>query len=248
MRLEIYAANLRTGGAVVTTASLIDGIVDVVSSGSVAWLESVDLIVSPQVAANISRRPPLEFSSRLRAIEREDHPASAILRRSGSGIDVRYVVFGPDYLQSRATITVAGFADGTLLPSWKAEPNDGTAPSPPSLTESLKRRLKRRRLRTYDAYTTQTTAMAASVNAACGPKPTLVLPNVLAAPFLRQAQRRTIHLPPRDAGETRLFYPARGYPHKNHQALVPIVRAYRRMFNETLTVVVTLEEIGRAHV
>lgn len=238
MYLEIYAANLTHGGATVTASSLLDGLIQVIQGGGANWIEKIDFVISPQIAQNL---PPEAFrdpTSRTRLTVRADHPKQALLKRSQPKVDVRFAVFGPEYVRSRAKANVAGFADGTLIPSWHAgKPQDETSTN---FITNTRNTIKRRVLRRYDAYVVQTLGMAAALTKRFPGKQVSVLPNLLGRPFLHPENRETQLLPVRQSGEARFFYPAKGYPHKNHRILADVAHQYHERFGERLTFVVTL--------
>lgn len=240
MHLEIYAANLRQGGAVTTAASLIDGMLELIGNEKFEWLEHIELVVSPQVRdsmTNISM--PFQINRAFLTV-REDRPRQALLRKSKNGVDVRYVVFGPEYLHSRARVNVTGFADGTLIPSWYATQMDMKTSRKKTFRERAQAKVKKRLLSNYDAYTVQTVGMKDSISQKYGSRPIAVLPNVLSVPFFSIESRRHFELPERGKGEIRLFYPAKAYPHKNHKFLAEVCREFQKMFHLPLTFVVTL--------
>jgi len=240
MHFEVYAANLRQGGAIVTASSLIDGILELINSGKFHWLGRLDIVVSPQVLNNMSNVSLISLKNGVYLTVREDKPKKPLLRQSTRGVDVRYVIFGPEYLRSRARITVAGFADGTLIQSWQATQGDGNRSRKLSLRERLRAKLKRRFLSKYEAYVVQTDGMAKAISRLYPSKPIAVLPNVLSTPFFKLENRQHFDLPERGLGEFRFFYPAKAYPHKNHQLLVEVSREFQKMFDSRLTFVVTL--------
>jgi len=240
MHLEVYAANLRQGGAVVTAAGLIDGILELVSSENPHWLHRLDLIVSPQVRSNMTNASLVSDITNLQLTVREDTPKNVVLRGSANDPDVRYVVFGPEYLRSRARVTVTGFADGTLIPSWSGDPGDVGIAQVRNPRERIRRAIKKRYLGRYDAYIVQTAGMAHAISQEYGPKGVAILPNLLSAPFPKLEHRQIHALPPKQESETRLFYPAKAYPHKNHEFLADVSREYQGSFHSALTFVVTL--------
>lgn len=240
MHLEIYAANLRQGGAITTAAGLIDGMLELISNEKFEWLEHLELVVSPQVHDSMTNISMLSQRNRAFLTVREDRPRQALLRESKDGVDVRYVVFGPEYIHSRARVNVAGFADGTLIPSWYATQMDMKTSRKKTFRERAQAKVKKQLLSKYDAYTVQTVGMKDSISQKYGLKPIAVLPNVLSVPFFSIECRRHFELPQRGNGEIRLFYPAKAYPHKNHKFLAEVSREFQKMFHSPLTFVVTL--------
>ncbi|MCG3769716.1 MAG: hypothetical protein JW384_00846 [Nitrosomonadaceae bacterium] len=240
MNLEIYAANLRQGGAIVTAAALLDGMIELVNREPLSWIDHLDFVISPQVIDNMANVSSIEVSSRLSLTVREDTPSNSVFRPSKSGVDLRYVVFGPDYRRSQARVTVLGFADGTLIPSWHTTQMSQVAPLEQRFRRLLRTWIKIRIVKNYDAFIVQTSGMEHAISLKVGAKPIAVIPNVLAAPFSRTELRTRHTLPQREENEIRLFYPARAYPHKNHRVLPDVSRLYEKMFDSRLTFVVTL--------
>jgi hypothetical protein len=97
-------------------------------------------------------------------------------------------------------------------------------------------------LKKYDAYVVQTLDMARMLRNVIGPQPVWVVPNSLSRAFFDSDLQMPSNLPPRRPGEVRLFYPARGYPHKNHSFLPTVVAAFEDRFDIPLRIVVTLRE------
>lgn len=246
MHLEIYAANLTHGGAVVTASSLLEGVIEVIHASGATWIDRIDIVVSPQVAANLPPEAFTDPTSRLGLSVREDRPGRAVFNSSQPNVDVRFAVFGPEYVRSRARVNVVGFADGTLIPSWHS--GQPQARSSPSLMGIARTTMKRRILDRYDAYVVQTIGMAQALEERFPSKPISVLPNLLGRPFLHPESRQVLPLPMRQPGEARFFYPAKGYPHKNHRILAEASRRYCESFGENLSFVVTLspEELSAA--
>lgn len=144
MHIEIYAANLRQGGAVVTAASLIDGILELLSREWPDWLIELDLIVSPQVLTNITNCSLIALMDNCVVLTvREDHPRRAFLRKTKARPDLRYVVFGPEYGRSRARLSISGFADGTLIQSWFGDSWNSSGPTRTRYRDRFRRKLKR---------------------------------------------------------------------------------------------------------
>jgi hypothetical protein len=243
MHLEVYAANLRQGGAVVTAAALIDGIIELVSRRNPQWLHRLDLIVSPQVRSNMTNAALIPTLCNLQLAVREDTPKNVVLRGSSNEPDVRYVVFGPEYLRSRARVTVTGFADGTLIQGWIGDPGAAGIAQSRDSHARIRQAIKKRYLGRYDAYIVQTNGMARALSREYGSKEIAVLPNLLSAPFPRLEHREIHALPPKQDSELRLFYPAKAYPHKNHGFLADVLRAHQEPANSTLTFVVTLTAV-----
>lgn len=241
-RIELYGANLHVGGAVNTTASLVDGVLAGMAKNQYAWVDSLEIIVSPAILRAMSRLSETYCTDHVILTERYDSPLASLTRFSGDGLDLRYVFFGPDYLWSNARVNVLGFADGTVIPATSTSPgNLGLHPLNQRLTHGIRKELKRLLLAKYDGFVVQTAAMADSLAVSFPNRPIAVVPNLLAPAFVNPQLRRGCDLPKREYGEVRLAFPAKGYPHKNHVLLPRVAREFKRLTGKQLTFVVTLE-------
>jgi glycosyltransferase involved in cell wall biosynthesis len=73
--------------------------------------------------------------------------------------------------------------------------------------------------------------------------PIWVIPNVPNIDAVREPNQEShVSLPRREDGEIRLFYPARGYPHKNHRIIGALAEEYLQRTGQTLKVIVTLRD------
>ena len=240
MRLQIYAANLTQGGAVVTASSLLAGVLEAIQDRDADWVESLEVVLSPQVAANLPTSVFMDPTSKTNFLLREDKPGSAPFRTSNLTADVRFAMFGPEYARSRARVNVTGFADGTLIPSWQ---HIGSTRRPRKTLRQISRAtIKKRVLGRYDAYVVQTRGMAQSLAQLFPNKKISILPNLLSRPFSHPESREIRFLPKPQAGEARFFFPAKAYPHKNHRILAYVSREYRERFGQRLRFFVTLDQ------
>lgn len=242
MRIELYGANLHVGGAVNTTASLVDGVLAGMEAGQYPWVESLEIVVSPSVHRAMSKMSGGDLASNVVFKIRYDGSLSSLARFAGSARDVRYVFFGPDYLWSRARVNVLGFADGTVIPA-NAYSSEGqmSLRSDRDMIRNIKKSIKRLLLRKYDGFVVQTTAMANSLESHFPDKSVTLVPNVLSPAFLDAQLRERCDLPDRQIGEVRLAFPAKGYPHKNHVLLTKVAREFQMLTGRKLRFVVTLE-------
>ena len=156
--------------------------------------------------------------------------------------DVRFTIFGPEYLGRKAAHEVVGFADGTIIRAWHS-PERGTKERtlPLPLRSRIKGGVKRMLLaRNYDTYVVQTSEMADSLSSLVPSCPVHVVPNVVSGVFTDPTRWTYAPLPDRQPQEIRLFYPARGYVQKNHSYLPLVSRAFEETFGIPLTFVTTL--------
>ena len=241
MKVEVYTANLRRGGAVVTASAIVSSVVDYLDAHGHAGIDAITFITSPQVMSELPEGMLTVSRERVQFQVREDSLPRALVRRATRNADVRFVVFGPDYVRSGSStiVTVCGFADGTLIQSWRGS---GPALPPSSSRKRVIKALKMGRLKSYDGYIVQTNAMAFELKHQVGSKPVLTLPNLISPAFKNTPRHPPLPLPKRAAGELRLLYPARGYPHKNHSILDPVSKIFTRKFGSRLTFVTTLNE------
>ena len=237
MKLHIYAANLHGGGAVVGAASLIDTLVQQRLDDELSDISEMTFEVSSRVKRELlSPRVDQELRG-VRWIVTDDRASSALHRRSDAS-DVRLVVRGPDYRRRSAAIEVLGFADGNTV-------RHHAAPDRPSRRFSwreAKRTYKRRRLAMYDAFVVQTPSMSEALSSLVAPRPVALIPNAVSRIFYDPSRWAELQLPPRVPGEIRLFYPARGYAHKNHRFIPAVADQVAQQSGRVLRVVTTLRD------
>jgi glycosyltransferase involved in cell wall biosynthesis len=249
MKIEIYAANLRVGGAVVSAASLIDGLRDLLDESPPTWFEELKIVVSPEVWCNMNQQFVALRGLQCPVVIREDTPLRSMLQAPSWNPDVRYVIFGPDYARRSRGINVAGFADGTLIPAWNASFSSAARASRSAQILSLPRHVvKKRLLSSFDGFVVQSEGMARSLREAFPDRSIAVIPNLLAPAFTRPNLRQLETLPLRKPNEIRLFYPARGWAHKNHELLPQVSRAFLNLYQRQLTFVTTLSPDEHAKV
>ena len=163
---------------------------------------------------------------------------------------MRFTIFGPEYLGRKAVHEVVGFADGTILRAHNSPETgiNGLTLRPP-LRSRAKNGVKRALLvKNYDTYVVQTSEMADSLNALSPNRPVHVVPNVVSGVFMDSTRWSHVPLPERQPQEIRLFYPARGYVHKNHRYLPLVSRAFEEAFGIALTFVTTLRSEEMQHI
>ncbi len=225
----------------VSAASLVDGIVALLGEDSLAWIDQLRFVLSPQIHRNLVREIDSVKWPSCQIEIREDTPIRSMLRFPTWSPDLRYVLFGPAYVRSARGINVSGFADGTLVRSWKKSQSVDVGSMDASQLLSLPRRfVKKRLLASFDAFVVQTEGMAQSLNQAFPYRPIEVIPNLLSPAFVYPHLRRWVNLPPRSTREIRLFYPAKGWPHKNHRVLPGVSQAFFELYQRRLVFVTTL--------
>lgn len=243
MRVQFYAANLHHGGAVLVAATFFDQLVELRDSEVGSWMTTLNIAVSSRVLSEMAH---LNALSKLRGVDvsvRDDPPRFRLRNRQPLHFDLRYSIMAPEYRGRSAHLEIAGFADGSILP---ARPDiqlglGGGSRAAHALSYPL-RSYKLNVLRTYDAFIVQTHDMATALKGHVGQKRVEVVPNSLSRPFVVPTDRTDHNLPPRSEGEVRLFYPARGYPHKNHRFIPDVAHAFTQEFHRPMSVVVTLRD------
>lgn len=241
MKASVYCANLHHGGGASGAATFLNDLPRLHESGDLDGIDELEVVVSTTVARDLSHAEDVGRTPRVRLVVRDDPPRLAALweRRPHTSFDAQLVVRGPHYAPLTATRTVLGFADGTLY-----------FPRPEGIQQSLRSRadqairgrIKRRLIARYDAYLVQTRRMADRLSVDVGGKPISIVPNSPSPLFSDPQRWQRIALPPRTPGAIRLFYPARGYFHKNHALIGPTARYLHQRHNLRLEVVTTLRE------
>lgn len=243
MRVEFYAANLHQGGAVPSAALFFDQIESLWGSEATNWIQGLHIVVSPRVAKEMDSLARLGRTEGLSVEVRNDTPRVVVPRLRQATLDLRYSVRGPEYRGRQARIEVAGFADGSILPARPdIDIGVGYSSGAMGLGGRLKRRYKLALLKSYDGFIVQTNDMARSLATVVRSKPIRVVPSTVSRAFRAPAAQVAFPLPERRPGEVRLFYPARGYPHKNHRFIPRVAREYERLYGTPLAVVVTLRD------
>lgn len=242
MQVELYGANLHHGGAVPSAASFFDQIQTLWGTESTAWIDYLHLTISPRVAGEMQTLEQLQRVAGVDVEVREDRPRMFPRPPRAKVYDLRYSVRGPEYQGRQAAIEATGFADGSILRARDDIDIEGRSLGDASLRTRLVARRKIALLKNYDAYVVQTHDMATSLSLVIGAKPVSVVPNSLSAAFLDRDLQVLSYLPARLPGEVRLFYPARGYPHKNHGFIPAVVTAFEERFKRPLRIVVTLRD------
>jgi hypothetical protein len=240
LRLELYAGNLHTGGAIGVAAQLLDHFIDLRSE--IDWASNVTFIASTRVVNEMANRPSSTETKSSTFTVRDDMPQIIPARNSGTPPDIRLTIFGPSHIERSATIELTGFADGTLVP---ASPNIVKLSTGLGARQRARRQfsnlIKLKALKQYDGFIVQSHEMAGSlVQHVKGP--IWVVANRPADLFRSPELWTPVELPPRAADETRLFYPARGYPHKNHQFIPKVCHEYASKTGRRLRIVTTLND------
>lgn len=238
MRAVIYASNIRTGGAIGGAANLLDALPDFYTTTHMRWAREWYVYVSDQIANEMGRLDDLRDLGVI-VVQRTDAADLRTLQRRGNPwADVRLVLRGPDYAGRMARREILGFADRSIL-----TPAPRHQPVASRVKASARNAVKRMLLPRYDAFLTQTSNMAEELSTRIPGKRVWVFPNSPADIFRAQNfMPRIERIPALVNGRRmiRLFYPARGYPHKNHQVVPQVVEILRSTYNIELEVVCTL--------
>ncbi|MDE8668151.1 glycosyltransferase [Pseudarthrobacter sp. H3Y2-7] len=238
MRAIVYASNIRTGGAIGGAANLLDTLPDFYDTHHMNWARNWFVYVSDEIASEMSRLDELRGLG-VTVVQRTD-PANlqTLRRRSKVWADVRLVLRGPDYVGRMASQEILGFADRSILtPAVQHQPILDRSKA------AGRNAIKRLLLSRYDAFLTQTDSMAKELSARVPGRRVWVFPNAPADIFLGQDPRARPQRIPQvvnDRALVRLFYPARGYPHKNHQIIPKTAEILRAKYGVELQVVCTL--------
>lgn len=238
MRAIIYASNIRTGGAIGGAANLLDTLPDFYGTTHMSWAHDWAVYVSDQIASEMGRLDDLRDLG-VNVVQRTDAANLRTVNQRGKPwADVRLVLRGPDYVGRMAKREILGFADRSILtPTPKHQPVSGR------VTASVRNAVKRALLQRYDAFLTQTANMADELSARVPGRRVWVFPNSPADIFrAHHSILTTRRAPVIMNGRTlvRLFYPARGYPHKNHRIIPEVAEILRSTHDIELEVVCTL--------
>lgn len=238
MKAIIYASNIRTGGAIGGAANLLDTIPDFYDTPHMNWAREWYVYVSDQIANEMGRLDNLRDLG-VRVVQRTDAAdLQTIQRRGKPWADVRLILRGPDYAGRMARREILGFADRSIL-----TPVPQHQPLPSRVKATVRNAVKRILLPQYDAFLTQTPNMAEELSTRIPGKRVWVFPNAPADIFrVQNFMPRLERTPVLVNGRRmiRLFYPARGYPHKNHQIIPQVVEVLRSTYDIELEVVCTL--------
>jgi glycosyltransferase involved in cell wall biosynthesis len=239
MGILIDASNLRVGGGVVVAGSFLDELADIQSmlgrGSSYSWIDEVTAIVSPEVAAIMRPNNPfrsiVSSATPLQRAIRWLHPQ---LERPES--DVEFCIFGPTYGPRRARRTIVGFADGTSLVR-----GSGSALSHTLQARRLVRAAaSRASFATADVIVVEAASVADLLNRRWKVplSKVRIVPNTCHAAFTNMSSAKAWES---EAPRTVSFlYPARAYPHKNHDFLGELGRALESKFSLHPVFVVTL--------
>lgn len=239
-RVLVDARNLRHGGAVSVATSQVSEIVRGFRSGEFSWISSLEVCVSSRIASELDPSLLTETSSSYAITVLNSKGWSEWLRFDATYVDVRYTVFGPTYGPRIARTEVCGFADGSIIPISGVEIRPSLR-----LLERAKRRIKLLSLWKYDGFIVQSDRMRMALGEVVSAT-IAVEPNIPGMAF-RTRSSRAWTLPESTKGATVLFYPARGYEHKNHQFLPRICKEVENLTGKPCLTVITLrhDEVER---
>lgn len=218
MAKQLYAANLHSGGAVVTTAAILKEIVAIRG-------EDPDLEVL--VSSEVSHAMGDVRAHSVKLKEVDDRPTLSTMKlRRKPRLEKRLVFFGPDYRFRQSKVTICGFADATTLAPAITSAESTARQS----TRGWMAMLKQRLLMRYDEYVVQTESAAERLRTLVGPKPIHVIPNCIHPLFLLQREPIRYRLPARSSpGTVRMIYPAAPHPHKNHAVIDSVGKELSRV-------------------
>jgi glycosyltransferase involved in cell wall biosynthesis len=243
MRSAVYAGNLHHGGGATGASIFFDDLPRLYEEGHLDPFERLEVVASTFVLGNMSHSIEVDRLRNVSMIVRDDHPnvRAAFWRSASSSValDSEMIVRGPHYLRLRAIRTILGFADGSMY--FRASRTRDESFSG-RLAHEAANVLKRRILPRYDEYVVQTARLAARLELEVPQKPLWVVPNSPSPIFGDPASWRDVGLPRRRSDSIRLFYPARGYAHKNHVFIGSVGRLLEKRYGVHLDVVVTLRE------
>ena len=236
MRLCLNASNIKHGGAIGVAASFLDEVLKKSAQGDLDWVTELTLQVSKNVQDEMHLQDLSSEGSwiRFEVVPAEMRPLIPSLKQK---FDVRFSIFGPEYATRKARVEIAGFADGSLFPPPDFKADIDTIQS---AKFALLRKIKLRHLRRYDGLIVETPAMANKLRERSQDTPIWIVPNSPRDVFFDTELQGPKTLPPRSVGELRLFYPARGYPHKNHKIISQITDKYLQLTGSQLKVITTL--------
>lgn len=229
----IDASNLHVGGGVQVASSFIQEFIDARQSGALESLPTVDIEVSEAVAHNLTQDQRAYVS----IVNRQ--PSAAFLWPSSrSDYDVAFKVFGPDYERRRARRLLVGLADPTLVRSVRKTVYGG-------LRAELRRYLKKRLLRRADLIVVESSDYRDRVCAKLqiDTSRVHVVPNAFSQVFNEPQTWPPLRLPESlSNADLVLVYPARWYPHKNHEYLGRVHALLRERHGLIVKFAVTLGE------
>lgn len=241
MRASIYAANLFHGGGSSGAATFLNDLPELHEHGDLDGIADLEVVVSTNVAGNLADFTAINRVPGVRLVIRDEYPRLSTMWSSSrkTKFDAQLVIRGPHYAPIAAKRTILGFADGTMY-----------YPRPEGLKESLPFRanhagrnfVKRRMIPRYDGYVVQTRRMAERLRRDAASKPVWIIPNSPSPVFSDSSSWRRITLPPQPRDSVRLFYPARGYPHKNHALIGSVGQYLQERYGVGLDIVTTLRD------
>lgn len=238
MRAIIYASNIRVGGAIGGAANLLDTLPDFYNTTYMNWAGEWHVYVSDEIASEMHRLDDLRDLG-INIVQRTDAAnVRTLQRREHPWADIRLVLRGPDYVGRMAKHEILGFADRSILTAApRHQPLSGRVKA------TVRNALKRALLPQYEAFLTQTADMAEELSARVPGRRVWVFPNSPADIFRTQTSLQRPEHPPASVNGrrlVRLFYPARGYPHKNHRIIPEVTKSLRSTYDIELEVACTL--------
>lgn len=243
MRAAVYAANLHHGGGAAGASIFFDDLPRLSEEGCLDDFDSLEVVASTFVLANMVNADQVAKLRKVSLVVRDDVPdARAAFWHRPSGeppLDAELIVRGPHYRPLRAGRTILGFADGSMYFRIARAREERVRQR---IAHEAANVLKRRLLLRYDGYVVQTQRLAARIERAVPGKPLWVVPNSPSPLFGNPASWRPVYLPERRPNSIRMFYPARGYAHKNHCLIGRVGRLLNETFGVHLDVVVTLRD------
>lgn len=238
--VQMYFGNLREGGILNYATTFIEMLPKFLEEAPLRDYEVIDLQVSEELNSLLLDDSLLR-DSRVRLTVRTDR----ILRprpRLGSRrklYDVGLTFSAPEYRGARvAEREVAGFADDLILRA-----SDIKAPTPrESHRLKLKRAVQRSVLKKYDAFFTESLLMQSRLLNLFPNKDVIVVPNGPSIAFYEyeEANLKTPLSTLRSGEGLVFFYPARGYPHKNHRLLRKVLPSLQSELGVPVRLLVTL--------
>jgi hypothetical protein len=237
VRLCLNASNIKHGGAIGVAASFLDEVLKKAELGELGWVSDLTLQVSNNVRNEMRFERLISEDDRIKfeVSPAEMKPLVPSLRRK---FDVRFSIFGPEYATRKAHVEIAGFADGSLFP-----PPDATHDLNPiqSAKLGLLRAIKLRQLRRYDCLIVETQAMADMLlRQHSTDAPIWIVPNSPRDVFFDTEFPAPKICLSRTTNNLTLFYPSRGYPHKNHKIIPQVADKYLKLTGSQLKIVTTL--------
>jgi len=246
VRMEIYASNLKQGGALSVAAGFLSELPAVLEENSPSLGNySLKIFVSRQIAEQVDWIQNGLYPANLDLVVRDAGVIRMFFHNILHAVDVRFSIFGPTYFLRKAHRELMGFADGSLVPVTGIAKSIKQISNPFTVTNKIRElrgKIKIIFLRRADEYVVQTTAMQQALTDLGVSKKIHVVNNVASQILYTPAMWEKVDLPERFDNEIRLFFPARGYAHKNHIFLLQISQEFEKISKQQLKFVVTLRD------